>query len=417
MSMSLSLSPPSASTIHPGSNPKTVEANFVCVQCGKRYRTKDSLTRHQRNHINDEQFSCSICSLHFNRSDVLSRHYRIHRRGRKRSVQACQNCKLAKVKCDAGYPCCRCQRSSLVCKYEVETEALRRSCGDNADGGGAVSSSHPSKSCPPVSSSFMVDGNDPAEHNSLMLTDSMIDEEADLSAITQASQAPNANFRMLDMAMASNGVMQNSLNGPSQLTSMNFEDWAAYDPTFASTNQSWSSAVYTDYSGLGFDDLHTSLTSSSTEQYDAVIDTPTSLSYCSDMVHPEMNFPPDTPFLHGFSSPAGVGLYDHSNPSYIEPSWVRSWDGIAGASMSIVLLPLLSFPNTDHLRNLRHEHLPLHGLSCDNTRVHATKEDHRRRRCLFLSWISGPQPGAESKLLLGRIGAESTASISRIIHS
>src|SRR5271168_1963325 len=108
---------------------------FVCDDCGKIYRTKDSLTRHRHNHDQVSQHICPFCSLTFSRSDVLSRHVRIHYKGRRRSPRACLPCKLSKMKCNAAYPCSRCARSFQKCTYEAETE---KSSHDSTPGPGPL---------------------------------------------------------------------------------------------------------------------------------------------------------------------------------------------------------------------------------------------------------------------------------------
>lgn len=96
-------------------------ARFVCDDCSRVYRTRDSLTRHRHNHDHVSQHVCLVCSLAFSRSDVLARHARIHSKGRRRSPRACLPCKLAKMKCNATEPCSRCAGSFQMCTYEAET--------------------------------------------------------------------------------------------------------------------------------------------------------------------------------------------------------------------------------------------------------------------------------------------------------
>jgi hypothetical protein len=107
-------------------NTSVIPQSFFCGDCGRSYRTKDSLTRHRHNHDESNLHVCPTCSLTFARSDVLSRHVRIHHKGRKRSPRACIYCKAAKIKCDAGIPCSRCATASQTCKYESDFKERSR---------------------------------------------------------------------------------------------------------------------------------------------------------------------------------------------------------------------------------------------------------------------------------------------------
>lgn len=53
-----------------------------CNECGKTFRRRDYLQRHQASHTNARPFNCSICEISFNRKDLLDKH--LHSRGHHR---------------------------------------------------------------------------------------------------------------------------------------------------------------------------------------------------------------------------------------------------------------------------------------------------------------------------------------------
>ncbi|KAF1815376.1 hypothetical protein P152DRAFT_429286 [Eremomyces bilateralis CBS 781.70] len=103
--------------------------NFVCGTCGKKYKSRDSLTRHRHNHEGGPHHVCPICHLNFRRRDLLQRHSRIHdsEDGRRRGQRACARCKKAKAKCSGGTPCSSCLNADHPCSYEPDSETGRLS--------------------------------------------------------------------------------------------------------------------------------------------------------------------------------------------------------------------------------------------------------------------------------------------------
>ncbi|KAM3913807.1 uncharacterized protein RB166_018969 isoform 2-T2 [Leptodactylus fuscus] len=51
---------------------------YSCLECGKSFKRKDHLKRHQRLHQDERPFSCSECGKGFNHISVLVEHQRIH---------------------------------------------------------------------------------------------------------------------------------------------------------------------------------------------------------------------------------------------------------------------------------------------------------------------------------------------------
>ncbi|XP_078123368.1 uncharacterized protein LOC144528568 [Sander vitreus] len=57
-----------------GAGDKTIS----CSECGKRFWTKQNLTRHMRTHTGEKPFSCSICKKSFTQSGNVRRHMTTH---------------------------------------------------------------------------------------------------------------------------------------------------------------------------------------------------------------------------------------------------------------------------------------------------------------------------------------------------
>ncbi|KAG9241572.1 hypothetical protein BJ878DRAFT_536451 [Calycina marina] len=97
----------------------------TCNQCGKKFRRKAHLLRHQQQHSGDRPYSCRFCAKTFKRSDVLRDHFsRCESRGtsaipssleRGRKRHACNECSRLKVKCDNNVPCRKCQEFGRTC--------------------------------------------------------------------------------------------------------------------------------------------------------------------------------------------------------------------------------------------------------------------------------------------------------------
>lgn len=54
------------------------QLRFRCVMCGRKYRSRSSLTRHSRFECGGlgsrYTFTCTLCGKHFNRPDHLKQH-------------------------------------------------------------------------------------------------------------------------------------------------------------------------------------------------------------------------------------------------------------------------------------------------------------------------------------------------------
>src|SRR5271156_5585546 len=104
----------------------TTSQKYVCADCGKSYRAKETLNRHRKNHSRQAEHVCEVCSVGFRRKDLLLRHSKIHQgddstsghpRDRQRIRQACDRCSRLKVKCNAEVPCSVCVRGDHRCTY------------------------------------------------------------------------------------------------------------------------------------------------------------------------------------------------------------------------------------------------------------------------------------------------------------
>ncbi|XP_042864494.1 gastrula zinc finger protein XlCGF49.1-like [Penaeus japonicus] len=54
------------------------ERPFECTYCEKRFRWKQNLKQHIRNHTGDKPFECSYCNKRFDWKNTLATHLRIH---------------------------------------------------------------------------------------------------------------------------------------------------------------------------------------------------------------------------------------------------------------------------------------------------------------------------------------------------
>lgn len=107
--------------------PQSKAHEFGCSTCGRTYKAKESLTRHEENHTGATRHICNRCGIGFHRKDLLARHARIHatakgnakigRTGRQRSHRACDGCRAMKTKCDGRDPCSSCAERAHSCTF------------------------------------------------------------------------------------------------------------------------------------------------------------------------------------------------------------------------------------------------------------------------------------------------------------
>ena len=134
---------------------------YQCKHCPKTYPTKNSLTRHERNHGGREtQHRCDVCGVVFYRKDVYLRHSRIHegdanakspgsKHDRQRCHTACVQCRRARAKCDGKQPCSTCMaKKRKSCTYEQASSRLSHQVSPGASAPSVHSSSEASPEQP-----------------------------------------------------------------------------------------------------------------------------------------------------------------------------------------------------------------------------------------------------------------------------
>ncbi|KAM9410470.1 uncharacterized protein KZ484_002514 [Pholidichthys leucotaenia] len=52
--------------------------SYTCTKCGKSFKSKSDLSRHERIHTGGKPFTCFVCEQSFGRKDTLAEHQRIH---------------------------------------------------------------------------------------------------------------------------------------------------------------------------------------------------------------------------------------------------------------------------------------------------------------------------------------------------
>lgn len=112
---------------------------FTCRHCRKGFATRNTLTRHMRNHQPDKQETCDICGVAFHRTDLLARHQKSHvmsmqhsanraaQLKRRRCSVACMECRHARTKCDGMLPCRKCTEQDKTCRFEHSGHRQSRS--------------------------------------------------------------------------------------------------------------------------------------------------------------------------------------------------------------------------------------------------------------------------------------------------
>ncbi|KAF2812770.1 uncharacterized protein BDZ99DRAFT_569382 [Mytilinidion resinicola] len=98
---------------------------FYCQECGRGYKTVESLNCHHKNHSSNK-YVCHICQVGFKRKDLLHRHLtQVHKWGSSRRAskprggdkRPCVRCSQRKIKCDRLSPCSGCTRGKHSCQY------------------------------------------------------------------------------------------------------------------------------------------------------------------------------------------------------------------------------------------------------------------------------------------------------------
>ncbi|XP_073444507.1 uncharacterized protein [Dendrobates tinctorius] len=72
------------------------EWQFACIECGRHFKRKDHLKRHQRLHKDERPYSCSECGKGYNHISVLVEHQRTHTGERPFVCNECGKCFIYK---------------------------------------------------------------------------------------------------------------------------------------------------------------------------------------------------------------------------------------------------------------------------------------------------------------------------------
>ncbi|KAL2787200.1 hypothetical protein BJX66DRAFT_17231 [Aspergillus keveii] len=96
---------------------------FACQYpgCNSRYQRREHLNRHEAQHRGGVVSACPFCGRTFRRGDTLRRHVRHDHADVElesvRAIQACEGCRVAKVRCRGGVPCEHCQAKNRECIF------------------------------------------------------------------------------------------------------------------------------------------------------------------------------------------------------------------------------------------------------------------------------------------------------------
>ncbi|XP_040278922.1 zinc finger protein OZF-like [Bufo bufo] len=121
---------------------------FACPECGKLFKKKCNLSRHERIHINERPFTCSECGKSFTQKSTLVIHQRIHTGEKPFSCSECGKCFSQKavlvvhqkshtgVKPNSCSECGKCfsHRSTLMKHLRIHTQERPYSCSECGKG-------------------------------------------------------------------------------------------------------------------------------------------------------------------------------------------------------------------------------------------------------------------------------------------
>jgi len=99
------------------------QPSFQChfPGCCLSYRRKEHLTRHAQSHYQKQSYRCPFCGRVCARNDTLRQHVRTHHKNMEfqssRAVQACNNCRSRRSRCNGKTPCDACVEREIACSY------------------------------------------------------------------------------------------------------------------------------------------------------------------------------------------------------------------------------------------------------------------------------------------------------------